>query len=98
MKSPFTGNEAYLDIEARTLTYRKEPFDVLYNFFVCEDTKEQLRELLIKAARELLNQVNENITSDVLDVLIDAKVINIKLTQLDFEFLQKYGIFKLIQI
>lgn len=41
MKSPFTGGEVQKKIETRTLSYRKEPFDVQYQFYVCKDTGEQ---------------------------------------------------------
>lgn len=41
MKSPFTGKEMILQKEIRTLTFRKEKFDVNYHFFLCEDSKEQ---------------------------------------------------------
>jgi acyl-CoA hydrolase len=46
--------------------------------------------------QRLLNAglVTENISSDILDVLLEHKVIHPVLTQEDFEFLQKFGIFE----
>lgn len=41
MKSPFTGGKVQLIREARTLDYRKEAFDVVYHYYLCEDTREQ---------------------------------------------------------
>ena len=41
MKSPITGKEMSLHKEERTMTFRKEPFNVLYHYFLCEDSKEQ---------------------------------------------------------
>jgi len=43
----------------------------------------------------LLNsqKITETITPDLIDVLIENKIINAKLTPADFEFLQKFGIF-----
>ena len=40
MKSPFTGGEAELRKEWRTLEYRKESFQVLYHYFHCLDSGE----------------------------------------------------------
>lgn len=41
MKSPFTEGNARLEKERRELNYRKERFEVLYHYYVCEDTGEQ---------------------------------------------------------
>jgi uncharacterized phage-associated protein/DNA-binding transcriptional regulator YiaG len=41
MKSPFTGGEAILQKEVRSFEYRKDSFDVLYHYYVCNDTNEQ---------------------------------------------------------
>lgn len=41
MKSPVTGNEMPLEREFRTLHYRKEPFEVVYHYYRCQDTDEQ---------------------------------------------------------
>ena len=40
MKSPITGKAMILKNESRTMTFRKEEFQVLYNFYECEDSKE----------------------------------------------------------
>ena len=41
MKSPFTGGEVRLKKDVRTLEYRKEKFEVVYHYYVCNDTGEQ---------------------------------------------------------
>ena len=41
MKSPFTGGEAKLMKEPRVLTYRKDPFEVMYHYYKCVDSDEQ---------------------------------------------------------
>ena len=41
MKSPFTGGEASLQKEMRTLDFRKEAFKVLFHYYVCQDSQEQ---------------------------------------------------------
>ena len=53
MKSPFTGGEVKLQKEIRTLNYRKEEFEVQYQFYVCVDTSEQFTD-------EELDTVNTN--------------------------------------
>lgn len=39
-KSPFTDGEVLLEKEKRTLTFRKETFEVVYHYFKCIDTGE----------------------------------------------------------
>jgi len=41
MKSPFTSGATKLAREPRVLEYRKNSFEVLYNYYVCVDTNEQ---------------------------------------------------------
>ena len=41
MKSPISGKEMTFHKEKRTMTFRKEEFEVLYHFYLCEDSKEQ---------------------------------------------------------
>lgn len=41
MKSPFTGGEAILNKELRTMNFRKEPFTVWFQYYKCKDTGEQ---------------------------------------------------------
>jgi hypothetical protein len=41
MKSPFTGGIATLKNEIRELEFRKEKFEVVFQYYLCEDTKEQ---------------------------------------------------------
>lgn len=41
MKSPITGKEMTLQKEKRTLSFRKEELEVLYHYFLCEESKEQ---------------------------------------------------------
>jgi putative zinc finger/helix-turn-helix YgiT family protein len=42
MKSPFTGKEMKLQKEQRQITFRKETFEVLFHYWRCEDTDQQL--------------------------------------------------------
>jgi uncharacterized phage-associated protein/DNA-binding transcriptional regulator YiaG len=42
MKSPFTGGNLILKQEVSELTFRKEKFPYVYQFYECEDTKERL--------------------------------------------------------
>ena len=41
MKSPFTGGDAILEKELRTMNFRKEPFDIWFQYYKCKDTGEQ---------------------------------------------------------
>ena len=41
MKSPITGKEMILKKEKRTITFRKEEFEVIYHYYLCQDSKEQ---------------------------------------------------------
>lgn len=41
MKSPFTGGKVRKEQESRILEFRKEQFEVVYHFYVCEDSGEQ---------------------------------------------------------
>lgn len=41
MKSPITGKEMKLVKEPATLPFRKNEFEVVYHYYLCEDTKEQ---------------------------------------------------------
>jgi DNA-binding transcriptional regulator YiaG len=53
MKSPFTGGEVKLQKEIRTMDFRKEPFQVLFQYYLCIDSKEQYTD-------EVLDDVNTN--------------------------------------
>jgi DNA-binding transcriptional regulator YiaG len=53
MKSPFTGGEATLQKEARTMEFRKESFPVLFQYYLCKDTGEQFTD-------DMLDEVNTN--------------------------------------
>jgi putative zinc finger/helix-turn-helix YgiT family protein len=41
MKSPFTGKDMTLQKETRLITFRKEEYEVVYHYYLCEDTREQ---------------------------------------------------------
>ncbi|GAB1414903.1 DUF4065 domain-containing protein [Paludibacter sp.] len=41
MKSPFTAKEMSLCRERRTITFRKEDFEIVFHFYKCDDTHEQ---------------------------------------------------------
>jgi len=53
MKSPFTGGEATLQKEIRTMNFRKEPFQVCFQYYKCTDSGEQFTD-------EELDEVNTN--------------------------------------
>ena len=44
MKSPFTGKNMRVHKEPRTLTFRKEKFEILFHCYKCEDTGEQFED------------------------------------------------------
>ena len=41
MNSPITGKPMKLVREADTLTFRKEKFNVMYHYYLCEDSGER---------------------------------------------------------
>lgn len=45
MKSPFTGKEMKLVKENRQMEFRKEKFDIIFHFYLCEDTNEQFTDI-----------------------------------------------------
>lgn len=53
MKSPFTGGEATLQKELRTMNFRKEPFVIWFQYYVCKDSGEQFTD-------DELDEVNIN--------------------------------------
>ncbi len=53
MKSPFTGGETTLQKEIRTMDFRKEPFRVQFQYYLCKDTGEQFTD-------DELDEVNIN--------------------------------------
>lgn len=53
MKSPFTGGEATLQKETRTMDFRKEAFQVMFQYYLCRDTREQFTD-------DELDEVNTN--------------------------------------
>lgn len=55
MKSPFTGGATRLVSESRILEFRKDKFEILYNYYLCEDTNEQFTTTEIDTLN--LNQV-----------------------------------------
>jgi len=42
MNSPFTDKEMELKIEKRSITFRKEKFEILYHYYYCSDFDEQI--------------------------------------------------------
>jgi len=53
MKSPFTGGEAMLQKEMRTMDFRKETFQIQFQYYLCKDTGEQFTD-------DELDEVNTN--------------------------------------
>ena len=58
MKSPITGKEMKLQKEHRNLMFRKEEYEVVYHYYLCEDTDEKFTndELDEINLRQLYNQ------------------------------------------
>lgn len=60
-KSPFTGGNVKLEREPRTFEYRKEKIDIIYHYYVCEDSKEEFTDDDIDALN--INQVHNKYRS-----------------------------------
>lgn len=45
MKSPFTGKEMKLVREKRQMEFRKDKFDIIFHFYLCEDTNESFTDI-----------------------------------------------------
>jgi Predicted transcriptional regulator len=58
MKSPFTGKEMKVRKEWRTMSFRKEDFEVYFHTYQCEDTGEQFEDEAFAALNynQLINQ------------------------------------------
>jgi hypothetical protein len=41
MKSPFTGGKATIQKKIRTVVFRNEPIEILFQYYLCEDSGEQ---------------------------------------------------------
>lgn len=61
MKSPFTGKEMKVVKEVRTMTFRKESFEVVFHAYRCDDTGEQFEDdqLAQLNYNQLVNQYRE---------------------------------------
>jgi len=44
MKSPYTGKEMKIAKELRDMTFRKEAFQVVFHYYICEDSGEQFED------------------------------------------------------
>jgi len=55
MESPITGKEMKLVMEPAVLSFRKEKFEVVYHYYLCEDSKEQFTDDVLDTIN--LNQV-----------------------------------------
>lgn len=53
MKSPFTGQDMTIHKELRSMTFRKEEFQIVFHTYKCEETGEQFED-------ELFSQLNYN--------------------------------------
>ena len=53
MKSPITGKEMKIVKESRSIEFRKETFDIVYHYYICEDSGEQF-------TSNALDEVNSN--------------------------------------
>lgn len=61
MKSPITKNEMLLKKEIQTMTYRKEEFEIVFNFYECPDTGERYESEVLSELNynQVLNQYRE---------------------------------------
>jgi putative zinc finger/helix-turn-helix YgiT family protein len=75
MKSPFTDKEMKIVKELRSMTFRKEHFDVLMHFYRCEDTGKQFED-------EKLSQLNYNLLinqyRELHNIPFPEEIINIR--------------------
>ncbi|RNI24032.1 type II toxin-antitoxin system antitoxin SocA domain-containing protein [Rufibacter latericius] len=55
MQSPITGKEMKLEMEATKLPFRKEEFEVMYHYYVCEESGERFTDDVLDTLN--LNQV-----------------------------------------
>jgi uncharacterized phage-associated protein len=53
MKSPITGKEMILKTELTVLPFRKEDFEVVYHYYLCEDSGEQF-------TNDILDNINQS--------------------------------------
>lgn len=62
MRSPFTGGKTTLKNEVRRLEFRKEKFDVVFQYYLCEDTNEQFTTAALDDANtnQIYNQYRFN--------------------------------------
>ncbi len=75
MKSPITGKEMFLKREHRNLIFRKEEYDIVYHYFLCEDTKEQftIDELDELNLTQLYNKYRESHNLPFPDEIIETR-------------------------
>lgn len=61
MRSPFTGKEMKLVTEERQMEFRKEKFNVIFHFYLCEDTNEQFTDVHLDElnVNQLYNQYRD---------------------------------------
>ncbi|MCX6309892.1 MAG: DUF4065 domain-containing protein [Bacteroidia bacterium] len=64
MKSPFTGQEMTIHKELRTMSFRKEEFQIVFHTYKCEETGEQFEDELFSQLNynQLVNQYREKYT------------------------------------
>lgn len=75
MKSPFTGKEMKLVKENRLMEFRKEKFNVIFHFYLCEDTNEQFTDYKLDELniRQLYNQYR-----DLYNIPFQEEIISIR--------------------
>lgn len=61
MKSPITGKEMILKQEPGVLSYRKESFNIIYHFYLCEDSGERFTDDVLDGINmvQVFNQYRE---------------------------------------
>lgn len=75
MKSPITGSEMILRKEKRTLSFRKEEFEVEYHYYLCTDSKEQFEDdqLADLNVTQVYNQYRERLKLPFPDEIKDIR-------------------------
>ncbi len=80
MKSPITGKEMKLTKERRLMDFRKETFEIVFHYYICEDSGEQFTTTALDELN--INQVH-NQYRDKFNILFADEIIRIR---------EKYGL------
>lgn len=75
MKSPFTGKEMSIGKEMRSMTFRKETYEITFHYYRCEDTGEQFEDELFSQLNynQLVNQYRERHSIPFPEQIVDIR-------------------------